>query len=204
MANLNQPFGAAPVMYRNGSSWNGAVRRYLIPQADAVAYYLGDFVKSAANADANGVSAVQAGNGTDIYRGVIVSVEQAAPEATSLLGVDLPLSRVNIPATKTRDYYVYVCDDPDVLFEIQGDATATNQIAANANKNASVTVTAPSNVLLPYSATVVNSGSIAVTAGLNLKLVGLSPRRPTGGFGAFAVWLVSINQHEFQGNTAGI
>lgn len=204
MANVNQPFGLNPVLYRNANYWNGANRRYLIPQADASAYYIGDVVKSAANADANGVPAVQAATGTDVLRGVIVGVEQAAPEAASLLGVDLPLSRVNVPASKTRDYYVYVVDDQDIVFEVQGDATGTNQIAANSNKNASLTIAAPSNVLLPFSATVVNSGSIATTAGLNIKLLGLTPRRPSQGFGAFAVWLCMINQHELQGNTAGI
>lgn len=204
MPNVNTPFGLGPVMYRNGNFWNGGVRRYLIPSTDVIAYYIGDVVKSAANADANGFPAVQAAIGTDVLRGVIVGVEQAAPEAISLAGVDLPLSRVNIPAVKTRDYYVYVCDDQDVIFEVQGDATAGNQVAANANKNCSLTIAAPANVLLPYSATVVNSASIAVTAGLNIKLMGLSQRRPVNGFGAFALWLCTINQHEFQGNTAGI
>lgn len=201
---LNAPWGLAPVMYRNGSPWNGAVRRYYIPAADVSAYYIGDAVKSLANADANGVPGVIIAGGADTLRGAIVGVEVAAPEAVSLSGVDLPLSRVNIPAVKTKDYYVYVADDPDLVFEVQGDLTPGNQIAANANKNCSLTVAAPANVLLPYSATVIASASIAVTAALNIKLMGLSQRRPSTGFGAFAVWLCTINQHELQGGTAGI
>lgn len=204
MANTNQPFGLAPVQYRNGAPWNGACRRYYIPSADASAYYIGDVVKSAANADANGVPAVQAAAGTDTLRGVLIGVEQAAPEAVSLLGVDLPLSRVNIPASKTRDYYVYIVDDQDVLFEVQGDSSAGNQVATSANKNCSLTIAAPSNTLLPYSNTVISGASIATTQGLNIKLIGLSPRRPVSEFGAYARWLCMINQHELQGNTAGI
>lgn len=204
MANSNNPFGLAPIEHQNGNPWNGAVRRYWIPSTDGTAYYIGDVVKSLANSDANGVPGVIAAAGTDTIRGVIVGVEVAAPENVSLQGVDLTLSVVNIPASKTRDYYVYLCDDPDAIFEVQGDSTATNQIAANANKNCSLTIAAPSNTALPYSATVVNSGSIQTTQGLNIKLMGLSLKRPGTQFGAFAVWRCKINQHELQGNTAGI
>ena len=204
MANSNQPFGLAPVQYRSGAPWNGACRRYYIPAADANAYYIGSPVISLAGSDANGVPGVVVAAAGSTIRGVIIGVEQAAPEAVSLLATDLPLSRVNVPATKTRDYYVYVVDDPDVIFECQGDATATNQTAANANKNAQLTIAAPSNTLLPFSATVINSATIAVTQGHNIKLMGLSQKRPATEFGAYAVWLCMINQHELMGNTAGI
>jgi hypothetical protein len=204
MANSVTPFGLSPYANADGSPWNQQVRRYYIPSTDNTAYYIGDVVKSLAGADANGVPGVVAAAGTDTLRGVIVGVEVAAPEAVSLQGVDLSLSRANIPATKTRDYYVYVCDDPSTIFEVQGDSTGTNQTAANSNKNASLTIAAPSNTALPYSATVINSGSINTTQGLNIKLMGLSPRRPAGAFGANATWLCKINQHELMGNTAGI
>lgn len=204
MPTLNQPFGLSPVFNGDGSPWNGAARRYYIPSSDGSAFYVGDVVKSAAGSDANGVPQVQAAAGTDTLRGVIVGVEPANVENASLVGSDLALSRVNIPASKTRDYYVYVVDDPNIVFEVQGDATATNQVAANANKNCSLTIAAPSNTALPYSATVVNSGSINTTQALNIKLCGLSQRRPSGGFGAYALWLCKINQHELMGNTAGV
>lgn len=204
MPTLNAPWGLAPVEMGDGSPWNGSVHRYYIPSTDNNAYYIGDAVKSLAAADANGVPGVIIANGTDTYRGVICSVEVVAPEAVSLAGVDLPLSVCNIPATKTKDYYVYVCDDPTVIFEIQGDLTATNQTAANSNKNCSLTVAAPSPTTLPYSGTVVSSATIATTQALNIKLMGLSMKRPSTGYGAFAIWRCRINQHELMGNTAGI
>lgn len=204
MAGVNTPFGLLPVAHKNGNPWNGQLRRYWIPSTDGSAYYIGDAVISLANSDANGFPGVAKATAAQTVRGVVCGVEVANVEGASLVGSDLGLSVCNIPATKTRDYYVYVCDDPDVIFEIQGDATATNQVAANANKNFSLTVAAPSNTALPYSATVVNSGSIAVTQALNFKLLGLSQRRPSVGFGAYAVWLCVANQHELMGNTAGI
>jgi hypothetical protein len=204
MANVNAPFGLLPVMHKNGNDYSGKCRRYYIPSANANAFYIGSPVISAANADANGVSAVDVGAAGSTYRGVVVGVEPVTPDAVSLVGTDLALSRLNVPASKTRDYYVYVADDPDLIFECQGDATGTNQVAANANKNAQLTITAPSDTTRPYSATVINSATIATTQAHNIKLLGLAQRRPAVEFGAYAVWLCVINQHELQGNTAGI
>lgn len=204
MPTLNAPWGLAPVEMGDGSPWNGACHRYYIPSTDGSAYYIGDVVKSAAAADANGVPGVAAAAGTDTLRGVIVGVEQAAPDAVSLVGTDLPLSLCNIPATKTRDYYVYVVDDPNVIFEVQGDGTATNQTAANANKNCSLTIAAPSNTSVPNSATVISSATINTTNTLNIKLMGLSNRRPSTGFGTYSIYRCRINQHELMGGTTAI
>lgn len=205
MANINAPFGLQPVFTRDGSPWNGATRRYYIPSTDPNAYYVGSPVISAAAADANGVPAVIVAVAGSTLRGVIVGVEPGAtPEAASLAGGPMGAEVIAIPATKTRAYYVYVCDDPNTVFEIQGDLTATNQVAANANKNAQLTIAAPSPVTMPMSATVINSGTINTTQAHNIKLLGLSQRRPAPEFGAFAVWYCCINQHELMGNTLGI
>lgn len=204
MPTLNAPFGLNPVMHIDGSAWNGQVSRKYIPSTNGNAFYIGSPVISAAAADANGVPGVDVGAAGSTYRGVVVGVEQSAPDAVSMAGPDLGLSRLNVPATKTRDYYVYVCEDPMTIFEVQGDLTATNQVAANANKNAQMTITAPSDVTMPLSAAVINSGTINTTQAHNIKLMGLSQRRPSTGFGSFAIWLCMINQHELMGNTAGI
>lgn len=204
MPNVNAPFGLNPVMSRSGAPWNGQVVRRYIPSTNLNAFYIGSPVISLAAADANGVPGVDVGSGTATYRGVVVGVEQSAPGAASLQGFDLAMTRLNVPATKTRDYYVFICEDPATIFEVQGDGTATNQVAANANKNCQLTIAAPSDTTMPLSATVVNSGTINTTQGHNIKLMGLSLRRPSNGFGAYAVWLCMINQHELMGNTAGI
>lgn len=201
MANTNSPFGALPVRQGNGSPWNGMTNRYYIPAADGSAYYIGDCVISAAAGDANGVPGVAKATAGQTMRGIIVGVEVAPPNGVSLQGTALSLETLTIPATKGRAYYVYVCDDPDIVFEVQGDATGTNQVAANVNKNAQLTIAAPSAGSL--SATVVNSSTIAVTQAHNVKLLGLS-QRSTNEYGAYAVWLAKFNQHELMGNTAGI
>ncbi len=56
---------------------------------------------------------------------------------------------------------------------------------------------------LTWSATVINSSTIASTSSLSIRLIGLS-QEPNNAFGAYAKWLCKINQHEFNGPTAGV
>jgi len=203
MANSNKPFGLAPVRSLAANKFNEGGTRYYIPSTDTLAYYIGDLVLSVAAGDANGVPGViKATAGTETVRGVIVGVEVANVNGVSLVGSALSLENTNVPATKAKDYYVYVVDDPGVLFSVQGDATATNQTVANGNKNFSFTITAGSTAQ-SCSASVVNSSTIATTSSLNGKLVGLL-QIPNNSTGAYAVWQCMLNQHELQGGTAGV
>lgn len=206
MANLNKPFGLAPHRNLAGGMWNQQTTRYRVPSTDTLAYYVGDLVLSAAGADTKGVpDVIKATAGTETYRGVIVGVEPANPLAVSLAGTALSLEVTNIPATKAKDYYVYVEDDPMCLFFCQGDGTATLQVAASANKNCSFTIAAgsPAAPSPAISATVVNSSTISTTSSLSGKLVGLA-QIPNNSFGSYSVWRVKLNAHEFNGLTAGV
>lgn len=200
----NKPFGLSPVFTIGTGGYNARATRYLVPSADGSIYSMGDPVKSAANADANGVPAVQKlAAGTDTIRGVYLGFELASVNNPSLQGVVLDATSTNLPATKTRNYYVFVQDDPATIFAIQDDGiTGGNLVAANANKNFSLTLANPAGNQ-QVSATVMLSSSLATTAGLNFKAFGLQ-QLPGNVFGAFGVWLCKANQHELQGNTAGI
>lgn len=202
MTNAVAPRGFVPTRYRDGSAWDGGMNLYHIPAADTNQYNPGDVVKSSANGDANGIpDVVKITNGTDTARGVICGCLAALPNGTSLVGTNLDLTVQNIPATKTRDYYVLVCDDPAVLYELQDDGLAA-LTATSCNKNASYTVTNPT-APQQNSATVLSTASVAVTAGLSLKIMGLA-QLPNNSYGVNAIWTVMLNQHEFQGATAGV
>lgn len=200
MPNLNAPKGFQPSRYLNGTSWNGQTNVYCIPQADASAYAVGDAVKSAAGGDANGVQYLQKAAGTDAVRGVIVGVLPVAPNP-SLKGVTLDLTTQLIPATKAKDYYVMVVDDPNVLFEIQDDGLSALTSTA-CNKNASFTVANPSGIA-QLSGSVLSTASVATTNTLNLKIMGLV-QRDDNVFGVNAKWVVKFNLHELLGGTAGV
>lgn len=201
MANYIGSRGFVPSRYRNGAPFAGAVNMYHIPSTDTNAYAPGDAVKSSPSGDANGIPDVVKALGTDTVRGVIVGVQFASQNTNSFLGYNLDLTVQNIPATKTRDYYVLVVDDPDVLFELQDDGL-TALTATACNKNASFTVTNPTSPQ-QNSATTLTTSSVAVTQALPLKIMGLV-QKPNNAYGVNANWLVMFNQHEFQGNTAGI
>tara|TARA_R110000868_G_scaffold117755_2_gene312839 strand:+ start:745 stop:1353 length:609 start_codon:yes stop_codon:yes gene_type:complete len=201
MANTNKPFGLAPVRSISGT-WSQQATRYYVYSSDTDPYYIGDAVISAAQGDANGTSGIAKATGAQTLRGVVVGVEPANQLGISLQGTVLDLSIDSIPATKTRAYYVYVVDDPGVVFSIQGDATATNQVATNSNKNFSLTI-ANGATTVSASATVMSSSTINTTDSLNMKAMGLL-QTPGNAYGAYAVWQCKINLHELSasGTTA--
>ena len=201
MANTNKPFGLAPVRSISGT-WSQQVTRYYIYASDTDPWYIGDACISAAQGDALGTPGIAKATGAQTLRGVVVGFEPADQLQASLVGSALSLENTSLPATKTKAYYAYVVDDPGVVFSIQGDATATNQVATNSNKNFSLTIangaTAQSN-----SATVMSSSTIQTTNSLNMKAMGLL-QVPGNAYGAYAIWQCKINLHELSasGTTA--
>lgn len=207
MANIVAPQGFQPV--RGINTYQGQVNIYFIPSTDVLVYSIGDMVKSVANGDPNGIPAVQKSTGAsgEFQRGVIVGVLPVQAVGTpSLVGVPLTLETINVPATKTRGYYVSVADDPNQLFEVQDDGTAA-LTATSCNKNATFSAVNPTSPL-QISQSVLNASTVATTAAFPLKMMGLSQRvAPVGGntFGTFAKWIVKINNHELCGaSVAGV
>jgi hypothetical protein len=216
MANVNAPFGLRPVKHTGGASWNQQTNVYYIAQADTNAYGIGDTVISAATGDlTTGISGVtlSAARGavtTGNIRGVIVGIGTAP----STPGGNFPgafdpnnLNIAYIPATKTQAYYVWVVDDPTVIFEAQADSGTLASTALN--KNIGYTNTAPTSSLTTsggvlHSATVLTTASANTTQALPLKVVG-APWTPDNDLtSGYARFYVVINQHELAGNTAGV
>lgn len=212
MANVNAPFGLKPALTGAGNPWNGQARMYYIPSTDNAAYYIGDVVVSAAGGDTlTGASAVtlfgtrNAASTTGAPRGVIVGIGTAV----STPGGNLPgafdpnnLAQTFIPASKSYAYYVWVCDDPDTIFEAQADSIASTAFNKNAPLFVANAPTAPVNQSVSY----VQGSSAATTQALPLKIVG-APMRPDNdltGSGTYAKVYVRFNQHELLGNTAGV
>lgn len=212
MANVNAPFGLKPVKQLDGSPWNSAVNLYYVPSSDTNAYYLGDTVKSAAaGSTLNGASAVtlfgtrNAASTTGAVRGVIVGIGTAvSTPAGAYPGAFDPdnLNILYIPATKTKDYYVWVVDSPSVIFEAQTDTIASTAFNKNAPLFVANAPTAPVN----KSASYVQGSAAATTQALPLRIIG-APFRPDNELdspGTNAKVFVLFNQHELYGNTAGV
>ena len=201
MANVNQPKGFVPSRYQNANPYTGAANLYCVPSSDGTQINVGDPVSTVAGSDANGIPYVTKATGTAGPRGVVVGVLPAGYNNPSLVGVNLDLTIQNIPATKTKAYYILVADDPDILFEVQDDGLSALTSTA-ANKNASFTVANPTSPG-QNSASVLSTASIGTVNTLNLKLVGLV-QKPNNTFGVNALWLVKWNLHEFNSPTVGV
>ena len=209
MANVNAPHGMQPVGNTSGVPYSGGANLYWIPSTDALAYYVGDLVTTigtTGGSDTNGVPQVQrAANGavtSQQLRGVIVGV-QVAPIGVGVgktQGGNVNLNVSFVPATKANDFYVWVADDPNLVFEIQGDNAGTLNPATGAGGgtlfgNAGYTQAAPSNSNGPLSGSLLTTASINTTSTLPLKIVG-TPSRPNVDFTANTPFYVMINTHE--------
>ena len=208
MANINQPFGFQPIATLSAANWSGKVNTYYIPAADTSIMSIGDAVKvttyngtTVLGADANGVPQVAKAAGTDTVRGVIIGFLLSNPNNVSLQGTILDNTIINLPATKTRDYYALVCDDPNTLYVIQGDSAGTNQTAQYANMNASFTVTNPTSPSM-RSASVLGGATLASNNTLNLRVMGLY-QDANNAFGAYARWVVKFNLHDLTNGATG-
>lgn len=191
MANPNAPHGLNPVMSFSGQQWNSVARLYSIPSTDGNAYAIGDVVKSATGSDVAGVTRVIQAAAGDVARGVVVGIVVAPTAAQMPVPSQVPnLNVMTIPATKASDYYVYVVDDPLVIYEVQcSNATAMTVTSMNANI---VTAALGTNIL---SQTKLDNASIATTNTLQLKILGLAQRVNVDKT-ANAPLLVKFNTHE--------
>lgn len=204
MANANRPMGLSPVQYLNGTPWNGGGRTYCIPSTDGTAYAVGDPVMLAGSADAAGIPTVilfAAGGGganpVTACVGVIVGTQGSVYGGSFGVPQESP---VVIPATKTRAYYVMVCDDPNVIFEVQEVGTGTQLAATDVGLNCNL-VAGTNNGYV--SGWMLDNSTEAVTSTLDVRLMQLAPRRDNA-FGAYAKWWVTINAHQYKAGTTGL
>jgi hypothetical protein len=207
VANTNRVQGLTPVRYFNGADWDGKGNLYYIDQTDSNAYYVGDPVYIQAGLDiARGLPTLTVGSAGAPCAGVILAVGSSPSATVSQVGGPLidptNLNIVYAPATKTRNYFALVADDPYIVFRIQEGGTGTLLTAAAANKNANFALAAPATGVVVSGAYLDNGTAPAVTATYNLKLLGLSQILDGGAwntFGKYAKWDCLINNHLYRG-----
>ena len=200
MANANTPRGLSPVGTITGAAYNEQGRLYAIANDGTNTYAIGDVVKVAGSSDATGIPYVTKAATTDTPVGVIVGIRVADP-GVSLVGTTLALNTIYLPLNSGLRY-VYVVDDPNVIFQVTGDATGV--AAADVFKNAGLTITADQTSLAmssPLSSTVLNASSFLAIASsgslaLPLQIIGLV-QASNNAPGAYAQALVKWNKHQF-------
>lgn len=199
MPNTNTPFGLRPKRYLNGTPWNGQAQLYHIASGDTNAYAIGDPVVRNGSADANGVPTVVLATPGSGITGVVVSAGGSA--AGGVMADPQNLNTTVIPSAKGgRAYYILVCDDPSVIFEVQEVGTGTFLTAAEVGLNANL-VAGTNNGFM--SGWMLTNTTEATTATLDVKILQLAQRRDNE-LGAFAKWDVMINNHTYRTGITGI
>lgn len=140
MANADTPFGLRPIRHRNGASYNGACNPYFKDSDYNVALFIGDPVTKQGNGNAALVTVPGLGSFAPqtLPEIKLTAVGDVSTDAGRITGVVVgfganpnDLSKVHSPAQ--TEAVVWVCDDPDVIFEIQVDtAMAITLISVNA------------------------------------------------------------------------
>jgi hypothetical protein len=186
MANTNKPFGLRPL---GNLSATGAQKQYgyqiadnqsgAIYQGDLVVQYDGYIIK---------YDAATHGAPTGVFNGCQYNDPTRANKPTWKNyypgSVDVTIGTIDCE----------VIDDPNQLFLVQADSTSVTQ--ANIGKNADPTASTTGSTTTGISNMTLQGSTIAKTAALTFKIVGLSTT-PDNALGAYAQLVVKLNQHQY-------
>ncbi len=123
MANVDSAFGLRPVMYLNGTPYNGQCRKYHIASGYGTALFIGDPVTLAGTSTKTGADFTPAGVYPDIEIATLADGNLFVGVVTSFEPTRTDLSAVHSAAS--TEGYAYVADDPNIIFEVQMDSATT-------------------------------------------------------------------------------
>lgn len=206
MANVDAPFGLRPIRHKSGAPYNGAATPYYINASYGTALFIGDpVIKVAGGSNAAAITAP--GLGT-FGVGTLPEIEKAtAGDGNRITGVIVGFSTLasnldykHNPVSTER--VAMVCDDPDVVFEIQADgAVAAASMGLNAvliYTHSGSTTTGLSGVELDTT-----SDGPAADASNQLLILRASNRPDNDTTAAHCKVEVLINQHTQSVGTVG-
>jgi len=175
MANPDTPFGLRPVRHKSGAPYNGAANPYVIEAADGTATFIGDpVVRIAGGSNTAAVAVPGAGTfaiGTlpSVIRTAVGTVDGATKVITGVVvGVAAdPTNLENKHRVASTQRVVWVCDDPDIVFEIQADGAIP---AASVGLNATIIATHAGDTVTGLSGIELDTTSAAPAADLSDQL----------------------------------
>ena len=202
MTNINAPFGLRPVKHTNGAPYSGAFRAYFVPASDGTALFVGDPVVKAGSSNTAVVSAPGAGT---FGIGALPTITRATAGTTNrITGVIVGFAGdANAPLNRpaSTDRVVYVCDDPDILFEIQSSGALA---ATDVGLNSVITFTVAGSAFTGKSGAQLDQSVLATTAAHQLSIVELVNREDNFPTLTASKVLVRINNHTEVAGAAGV
>lgn len=212
MANISKINGFKPVKHVTGAPYNGQANIYATSASDGTALFVGDVVKLAADANAQGIQFVTAatagvaGTGAPVV-GVVVGVINTKLDpvtgnmSSGSIALDTPVYR---PASTAQ--YVLVADAPDLIFEVEATnaGSAYSFAVADVGQNANIAAGAGSTVT-GNSAHSLDLNDKGTAATLPFKIVGVAQRVGNEITGNYTKVNVQINNHQFKSvGTVGV
>jgi hypothetical protein len=187
------------VRYVSGKPYTGACNKYYVPSSDGTAIYLGGLVKPAGSADASGIMSVTGNVSTgNQVLGVVVGVDPV--EGAGADGRDSLTYRA-----ASTERYVYVADEPDLLYEIQEDGEGGTLAVTAVGNTADLTGFTAGSTTTGLSSIEVDS-STATASGdgtEDVLIVGFSRSVDNVVGSQWAKMLVRLNNHFFIDGVAG-
>ncbi len=176
MSSTATPYGLKPINLIGGQAFNGGASRAIkLSTNEAVAFAVGNVIQLSSAGNPVSIAATPTAGTTAGIVGVCVGVSYTDPTLKySMWSQYLPANAITSGYTNV---FIYVNDDPDQLYQIQGSAafgTLTNGPAGAIGKNAALgnfgssATTGLSTVNLVVGA---NGGSLANTNTLAMRVV---------------------------------
>ena len=158
MATTAAPYGFRPVGLLGGCTWSDAVRHIKIANNYGTAIFYGDVVKIVNT----GTVEKDTGTTTMTPCGIFVGCKYTDPNTNQLtFNQQYPAS------TAADDIMAYVIDDPNVVFQAQGDASLAQTALGN---NVAVVQTAGSTSI-GTSKNAIDSSTIATTKTIQVRII---------------------------------
>ena len=159
MSTSATPYGFRPVGLLGGGDWSNSIRHIKLTNSYGTSIFYGDVVKVVAT----GTVEKDSGTTTMTPVGIFVGCSYTDP------GSSQPTySQMWTASTSATDIMAYVVDDPNVVFQGQGDATLAQTALGN---NVAVVQTAGSTSI-GTSKNAIDSSTIAATKTLPVRILG--------------------------------
>ncbi len=199
MPNTDAPFGLTPIQYAWGAPYDGRVRPYFVQSDYATALYIGDPVVITGTSNTATVRGFQPGTLPAINKATAGANNAITGVIVGFLPLDGQTSNVYGAASTAR--IALVADNPNLLFAIQDDASAT-LAATDVGNNANLVYTHGGSVYTGRSGAEFIASTVNTTANFQLTIISLADA-PNNALGGNAVWLVRINRHTYAPGNLG-
>ena len=159
MSTSATPYGFRPVGLLGGGDWSNSIRHIKLTNSYGTSIFYGDVVKVVAT----GTVEKDSGTTTMTPVGIFVGCSYTDPSSSQPT-----YAQMWTASTSATDIMAYVVDDPNVVFQAQGDATIAQTGLGN---NVAVVQTAGSTSI-GTSKNAIDADTIATTKTLPVRIIG--------------------------------